>query len=131
MEGEPEHRALGRGLLQAARQRMAPAERRLPTRVLPSKSIRTGPPQSDETSNLLQAEWSKTREGRRSIYTEAAAPLRSRRRRLPRALPCWPRNLWSSGSACRRPYIVAKEGESRDSWRRRLPSFWLRTSRAR
>ena len=45
--------------------------------------------------------------------------------------PRWPRNLWSSGSASRPPYIVGKEGESRDSWRRRLPSFCLRTLRAR
>ena len=29
------------------------------------------------------------------------------------------------------PYIVGEEGESRDSWRRRLPSFCLRTLRAR
>jgi hypothetical protein len=33
-------------------------------------------------------------------------------------LPRWPRNLWSSGSASRPPYIVGKEGESRDSWRK-------------
>ena len=64
-----------------------------------------------------------------AYFFSPAAQLRTTVRA--RTLPRWPRNLWSSGSASRPPYIVGKEGESRDSWRRRLPSFCLRTLRAR
>ena len=51
-EEASEDRALGRDLLEAARQRMAPAEQRLQTRILHRKPSRTGQPEWDETSSL-------------------------------------------------------------------------------